>query len=114
MFKNIQEMKNYMIFEPYFPYIVFIFGADFTLEPVDVETSRGNITLEPTSIPDRITAANFGMPINHTYVQEISEKKATSVYARLDTWTVGEMVERMWEVVVKVLDILEEKYGLPE
>ena len=67
--KNICEIANYMLAEPYFPYILFLEGANFLTENITVERRDGStytITYNDGMLNrlDRLTAANYGMPIN--------------------------------------------------
>lgn len=67
--KNISEIANYMLCETYFPYILFLEGSNFLTENLSikrpdgrkVELNRDNGTLNRL---DRLTAANYGMPLN--------------------------------------------------
>lgn len=67
--KNISEIANYMLGETYFPYILFLEGSNFLTEDVSVTRPDGKeITLHYNSGTlnrlDRLTAANYGMPLN--------------------------------------------------
>ena len=64
--KNINEFKNYLIAEKYFPYIVFFQGSNFAIESFDIETPSGKlIRLDHDSgllnRIDRVTASNYSM-----------------------------------------------------
>ena len=116
--KNIAELKNYMLQENYFPYVVFMHGSDLTTETLAVPTPSGNIVdLPPTSIPDRLTAANYGMSVNVPYcrnmvVEHPSGSKImlqiASLYMRNDPWTEEEMVDVMIEIAQEALICLDE------
>jgi type II restriction enzyme len=67
--KNINEIRNIMIDEKHFPYILFLQGSNFLTEPITV------IRLDGTEIIlkhdagslnriDRLTSANYSLPIN--------------------------------------------------
>lgn len=67
--KNISEIANFMLAESHFPYILFLEGSNFLTETVKVARSDGRVvTLEYNTGMlnrlDRLTAANFGMPVN--------------------------------------------------
>ncbi len=67
--KNIAEIANYMLSESYFPYVLFLEGSNFLTETIRVTRPDGRVvTLEYNSGMlnrlDRLTAANYGMPIN--------------------------------------------------
>ena len=67
--KNISEIANYMLGESYFPYVLFLAGSNFLTETIKVMRPDGRlVVLEYDSGMlnrlDRLTAANYGMPIN--------------------------------------------------
>jgi type II restriction enzyme len=67
--KNISEIANFMLSESHFPYILFLTGSNFLTETISIKRPDGRIvTLNYSSGMlnrlDRLTAANYGMPIN--------------------------------------------------
>lgn len=67
--KNISEIANYMLGETYFPYILFLEGSNFLTENVSITRPDGReIVLHYNSGTlnrlDRLTAANYGLPLN--------------------------------------------------
>lgn len=67
--KNISEIANYMLNEMYFPYVLFLEGSNFLTEDVSIKRPDGReIILYYNSGTlnrlDRLTAANYGMPLN--------------------------------------------------
>lgn len=67
--KNIAEIANLMLGESHFPYVLFLEGSNFLTETIHISRPDGRIvTLEYNSGMlnrlDRLTAANYGMPIN--------------------------------------------------
>lgn len=67
--KNISEIANYMLAESYFPYVLFLEGTNFLTQNITVTRPDGRtVTLHYNSGAlnrlDRLTAANYGMPIN--------------------------------------------------
>lgn len=116
--KNIAELKNYMLGENYFPYVVFMHGSDLTTETLHVPEPSGRIfKLHPCSIPDRLTAASFGMPVNVPYCRNIFAEhidgskimlQIASLYMRHEPWTEEEMVEVMFEIAQEALTCLDE------
>lgn len=67
--KNISEIANLMLSESHFPYILFLEGSNFLTETISITRPDGRIVkLEYNSGMlnrlDRLTAANYGMPIN--------------------------------------------------
>lgn len=67
--KNISEIANFMLKESYFPYVLFLEGSNFLTEDISVRRPNGEIvTIHYNSGSlnrlDRLTSANYGMPIN--------------------------------------------------
>lgn len=67
--KNINEIANFMLAENYFPYILFLEGSNFLTQSLKVCRPDGRVVLLQYDAGilnrlDRLTAANFGMPIN--------------------------------------------------
>ena len=68
-YKNINEIANFMLAERYFPYILFLEGSNFLTQNVTVQRPDGRLvtlTYNDGTLNrlDRLTAANYGMPIN--------------------------------------------------
>lgn len=68
-YKNVNEIANFMLSERYFPYILFLEGSNFLTQNVTVVRPDGReVTLVyndgTLNRLDRLTAANYGMPIN--------------------------------------------------
>ena len=120
--KNISELKNYMLRESYFPYVVFMHGSDLTTNTLHVPTPSGELfELHPTSIPDRLTAASYGMPVNVPYCRNIFAEhidgskimlQIASLYMRNDPWTEKEMVDVMIEIAQEALTCLDDSEQL--
>lgn len=67
--KNISEIANLMLKEAHFPYILFLEGSNFLTENISVTRPNGetitiNYNTGSLNRLDRLTAANYGMPIN--------------------------------------------------
>ncbi len=67
--KNISEIANFMLSESHFPYVLFLEGSNFLTETLSITRPDGRIVkLEYNSGMlnrlDRLTSANYGMPIN--------------------------------------------------
>jgi type II restriction enzyme len=65
--KNISEIANFMLSESHFPYILFLEGSNFLTETISIKRPDGRVvTLDYRKLSrlDRLTAANYGMPIN--------------------------------------------------
>lgn len=67
--KNISEIANFMLSESQFPYVIFLEGSNFLTKTITIKRPDGRIVkLEYNNGAlnrlDRLTAANYGMPIN--------------------------------------------------
>lgn len=120
-YKNISEIANYMLLEPYFPYILFLEGSNFLTHDITIERPDGRkVTLiynaGNLNRLDRLTAANYGMPINTNLCEnrfvscdELNIMlQAVSIYAQKDgeRWKVEDMVSIMLEVARTSLKML--------
>ena len=111
--KNICEIANLMLAEPYFPYILFLEGSNFLTQNVTIKRPDGNaytIAYNDGTLNrlDRLTAANYGMPVN----TNLCENKfvacnglnimlqAASIYTQGDGshWKEEDMIEIMLDV----------------
>lgn len=68
-YKNVNEIANFMLAERYFPYILFLEGSNFLTQNVTVTRPDGRTVMlvyddGTLNRLDRLTAANYGMPIN--------------------------------------------------
>lgn len=68
--KNVREIANFMLGEQHFPYVLFLEGSNFLIETIVITRPDGrDVLLEYNSSNlnriDRLTAANYSMPINH-------------------------------------------------
>jgi type II restriction enzyme len=117
--KNIQEAKNFMMDEKHFPYAVFLQGSNFTVETVKIRWPGGPvIEIAPHDSNlnriDRVTAANYGMPINKNYCENIIVNvngdnimlRSASIFARHDLWPLKDMCKLMWDIVNTSLTVL--------
>ncbi|WP_208353631.1 EcoRI family type II restriction endonuclease [Helicobacter pylori] len=120
-YKNIAEMANFMLKELHFPYILFLEGSNFLTQTISVKRPDGRVvTLEYNSGVlnrlDKLTAANYGMPINQNLCQNkfVQHKdrvimlQAISIYTQGDgqRWDLNKMFEIMLEVARTSLKIL--------
>lgn len=116
--KNICEIRNFMISESHFPYVLFLEGSNFLTETINIERPDGRIvTLSKDSGTlnrlDRLTAANYGMPINTNLCKNkfISNNmlQSASIYTKGngEKWNNMEMFEIMLEMSKTSLKILE-------
>ncbi|MCQ2885917.1 restriction endonuclease [Helicobacter pylori] len=120
-YKNIAEMANFMLKELHFPYILFLEGSNFLTQTISVKRPDGRVvTLEYNSGAlnrlDKLTAANYGMPINQNlcqnkfvqYGDRIIMLQAISIYTQGDgqKWNLNKMFEIMLEVARTSLKVL--------
>ena len=117
--KNINEMRNIMIDEKHFPYILFLQGSNFLTEPITIKRPDGTETTlkhDGGSLNriDRLTAANYSMPINQNSCENIFISvdkqsvmlQAVSIYTKPTEWTIEEMLPIMLDVSKTSLRIL--------
>lgn len=119
--KNISEIANLMLSESHFPYVLFLEGSNFLTQTVTVTRPDGrSVTLEYNSGMlnrlDRLTAANYGMPINtnlcrNKFVQHKDKTimlQAASIYTQGDggRWNINDMFNIMLDIAETSLQIL--------
>jgi type II restriction enzyme len=119
--KNISEIANMMLAESHFPYVLFLEGSNFLTQTIQVTRPDGRVvTLEYNSGTlnrlDRLTAANYGMPINtnlckNRFIQHEDKTimlQATSIYTQGDgrSWDREEMFRIMLEIAETSLQVL--------
>ena len=119
--KNISEIANLMLSESHFPYILFLEGSNFLTETISITRPDGRIvTLEYNSgmlnLLDRLTAANYGMPINTNLCKNKFVKhkektimlQATSIYTQGngERWNANNIFDIMLEISRTSLQVL--------
>jgi len=117
--KNINEVRNIMIDEKHFPYILFLQGSNFLTEPIPVTKPDGTEVILKRDVGslnriDRLTSANFSLPINQNSCENIFITidgksvmlQAVSIYTKPTEWTVEEMLPIMMDVSTTSLRIL--------
>jgi len=117
--KNINELRNMMIGEKHFPYILFLQGSNFLTEPTQVKRPNGSKVVLKHNIGslnriDRLTAANYSLPINQNCCENIFIEidgqsvmlQAVSIYTKATEWDVEEMLPKMIEVSKTSLRII--------
>jgi len=112
-YKNISEIANLMLSESHFPYILFLEGSNFLTETISIKRPDGRIVkLEYNSGTlnrlDRLTSANYGMPINTNLCENKFVKhkdkaimlQATSIYTQGDgeKWDAKKMFDIMTDI----------------
>lgn len=120
-YKNVNEIANFMMSERYFPYILFLEGSNFLTENVTVTRPDGReVTLiynnGTLNRLDRLTAANYGMPINTNLCENRFVKcngatimlQAASIYTQGSGghWNDENMITVMLEVAKTSLKML--------
>ena len=119
--KNISEIANMMLAESHFPYVLFLEGSNFLTETIKVTRPDGRVvTLEYNSGMlnrlDRLTAANYGMPINTNLCKNRFVKhedktimlQAASIYTQGNgrSWPNKKMFDVMFEIAETSLQML--------
>ncbi len=119
--KNISEIANLMLGEAHFPYLLFLDGSNFLTETISINRPDGRVvTLDYTSgllnRLDRLTAANYGMPINSNLCKNkfIKHKdktimlQAASIYTKGngEKWTRKEILDIMFDIAKTSLQVL--------
>lgn len=119
--KNISEIANLMLSESHFPYVLFLEGSNFLTETISIKRPDGRVvTLEYNSGMlnrlDRLTSANYGMPINTNLCKNKFVKnkdktimlQATSIYTQGngEKWDVEKMFYIMLETSKTSLKVL--------
>lgn len=120
-YKNISEIANYMLSECHFPYILFLEGSNFLTQNVNVKRPDGReVTLVYNAGElnrlDRLTASNYGMPINTNLCENRTVKcngatimlQAASIYNKGEGghWNDEDMIEVMLDVARTSLKML--------
>jgi len=120
-YKNISEIANFMLSESHFPYVLFLEGSNFLTQTISVTRPDGRVvTLEYNSGMlnrlDRLTAANYGMPLNTNLCENRFVKhknktimlQAASIYTQGngERWNEEEMCEIMFDISKTSLKVL--------
>ncbi len=124
--KNINEIRNAMLGELHFPYVVFLQGSNFATSSFEVLRPDGRAVMirhdkGNMNRIDRVTAANYCMKINENHCRNVvlegGERdimlQAASIYARSDEWAREEMVGIMVQVAEISLSVLDEELPWP-
>lgn len=119
--KNISEIANLMLGESHFPYILFLEGSNFLTETISIKRPDGRaVVLEYDSGMlnrlDRLTAANYGMPINTNLCKnkfvlhgdKTIMLQAASIYTQGngEKWDRTKMLDIMLEIAKTSLQVL--------
>lgn len=119
--KNIREIANLMLGEIYFPYVLFLEGSNFLTRDVIISKPDGSeytLTYNLGSLNrlDRLTSANYGMPINTNLCKNkfiiinnfLIMLQAASIYTQGDgtPWKEDDMQRIMLEISKTSLQML--------
>jgi len=119
--KNISEIANFMLYESHFPYILFLEGSNFLTKTISIKRPDGRVVILDYNSGmlnrlDRLTSANYGMPINTNLCKNKFVKhkdktimlQAASIYTRGngEKWDVKEMFNIMIEISKTSLQVL--------
>lgn len=119
--KNICEIANFMITELYFPYVIFLEGSNFLTHDITISKLDGSeytltYNIGTLNRLDRLTASNYGMPINQNLCENIFISgnglnimlQSASIYTQGngEKWDENEMVNIMVEVAQTSLKML--------
>lgn len=118
--KNINEIRNIMIDEKYFPYVLFLQGSNFLTEDITIKRPDGTETTlkhDAGSLNriDRLTSSNYSLPINKNSCENIFITidgnsvmlQAVSIYTKPTEWIIEEMLPIMIDISMTSLKILE-------
>lgn len=121
VYKNINEIRNFMLDEYHFPYVVFLQGSNFATKTFQVFKPDGSFVeirhdAGAMNRIDRVTAANYCMEINSNYCKNIfiGHKnssimlQAASIYARCEHWEEDEMKKIMMDIAKTSIGILNQ------
>ena len=120
-YKNINEIANFMLSERYFPYVLLLEGSNFLTQDLTVTRPDGRevkLVYNDGMLNrlDRLTSANYGMPINTNLCVNKFVKcngstimlQAASIYTKGDGghWNDKDMIMVMLDVARTSLKML--------
>lgn len=117
--KNINEIRNVMVDEKHFPYVLFLQGSNFLTEGMTLKRPDGreiNLKHDVGSLNriDRLTAANYSLPINQNSCENIFISvngqmvmlQAVSIYTSAKAWEIKDMLQIMINIATTSLRVL--------
>lgn len=120
MHKNVLELRNYMLDEKHFPYVVFLQGSNFATESFELKRPDGRVVkvVHDSGMLnriDRVTASSLSREINQNYCKNIVVKagnfdhmfQIASLYCKAAPWKAGEMGEVMLDVARTSLKVID-------
>lgn len=124
--KNILEIRNFMIDEAHFPYVVFLQGSNFATASFEIACVDGRIVqvIHNSGMLnriDRVTASSLGREINNNYCENITVTaggrdhmlQIASLYFQANPWEAKEMGEVMLEVARTSLKVIGNDLDAP-
>ncbi|WP_417309848.1 EcoRI family type II restriction endonuclease [Devosia sp.] len=127
MHKNVLELRNFMLDEKHFPYVVFLQGSNFATESFDVTRPDGRVVRIHHDSGllnriDRVTASSLSREINQNYCENIMVRagdhehmfQIASLYCKAHPWEAKEMGDRMLEIALTSLRILGDDLNVGE
>ena len=120
MHKNVLELRNYMLDEKHFPYVVFLQGSNFAIESFDLLRPDGRVVkvVHDSGMLnriDRVTASSLSREINQNYCENIVVRagdfdhmfQIASLYCKAPPWKALEIAEVMLDVARTSLKVLD-------
>lgn len=119
MHKNVLELRNFMLGEKHFPYVVFLQGSNFATESFEVTRPDGRVVkiVHNSGLLnriDRLTASSLSREINRNYCENITVRagdvdhmfQIASLFCKAHPWEAKEMADRMLDVAQTSLKVL--------
>jgi type II restriction enzyme len=111
--KNISEIANFMLSESHFPYVLFLEGLNFLTETISIERPDGRLVKLKYNAGtlnrlDRLTSANYGMPINTNLCENkfIKQSNKTIMLQSTSIYTQGNgkklEVQKMLNIMIEI------------
>ncbi len=120
MHKNVLELRNYMLDEKHFPYVVFLQGSNFATESFELKRPDGRVVkvVHDSGLLnriDRVTASSLAREINQNYCENIVVRtgnfdhmfQIASLYCKAAPWKAGEMATVMLDVARTSLKVID-------
>lgn len=127
MHKNVLELRNFMLDEKHFPYVVFLQGSNFATESFEVCRPDGRVVriVHDSGLLnriDRLTASSLSREINQNYCENIVVRagghehmfQIASLYCKAHPWEAKEMADRMLDVARTSLRVLADELDFGE
>lgn len=122
--KNILELRNFLLDELHFPYVVFLQGSNFAIESFEINCPDGRVVRVAHNSGmlnriDRVTASSYGRAINQNNCENIVVTaggrehmlQCASLYFQAHPWGDKEMAAIMLDVAKTAMALLEPELG---